>query len=72
MRGFYGNVGHANHHDQHGRRQPGRHARRHHAGIDGFFVAPPIARMLDRANSRFAVLVISSLSAIVLIARSVG
>ena len=38
----------------------------------GFLVAPPIARALDRANSRFAVLVISSLSAIVLIARSLG
>jgi uncharacterized membrane protein YfcA len=37
----------------------------------GFLVAPPIARMLDRGNSRFAVLFISSLSAIVLIARSV-
>ncbi len=37
----------------------------------GFLVAPPIARALDKANSRFAVLVISSLSAIVLIARSV-
>jgi len=36
----------------------------------GFLVAPPIARALDKANSRFAVLVISSLSAIVLIARS--
>jgi uncharacterized membrane protein YfcA len=38
----------------------------------GFLVAPPIARALDRANSRFAVLVISSLSAIVLITRSLG
>jgi len=38
----------------------------------GFLVAPPIARLLDRANSRFAVLVISSLSAIVLIARSLA
>jgi uncharacterized membrane protein YfcA len=37
----------------------------------GFLVAPPIARVLDRGNSRFAVLFISSLSAIVLIARSV-
>ena len=36
----------------------------------GFLVAPPIARLLDRGNSRFAVLFISSLSAIVLIARS--
>lgn len=40
--------------------------------ILGFLVAPPIARMLDRGNSRFAVLVISTLSAIVLIARSLG
>jgi uncharacterized membrane protein YfcA len=38
----------------------------------GFLVAPPIARAMDRANSRFAVLVISSLSAIVLITRSLG
>jgi uncharacterized membrane protein YfcA len=38
----------------------------------GFLVAPPIARMLDKQNSRFLVLVISSLSAIVLIARSVS
>lgn len=37
----------------------------------GYLVAPPIARMLDRQNSRFIVLVISTLSAIVLIARSV-
>jgi uncharacterized membrane protein YfcA len=37
----------------------------------GFLVAPPIARAMDRGNSRFAVLVISTLSAIVLIARSV-
>jgi uncharacterized membrane protein YfcA len=36
----------------------------------GFLVAPPIARLLDRGNSRFAVLFISTLSAIVLIARS--
>ena len=38
--------------------------------VVGFLVAPPIARMLDRENSRFIVLVISTLSAIVLIARS--
>ena len=36
----------------------------------GFLVAPPIARALDRSNSRFAVLLISTLSAIVLIVRS--
>jgi uncharacterized membrane protein YfcA len=36
----------------------------------GFLVAPPIARLLDRGNSRFAVLFISTLSAMVLIARS--
>jgi uncharacterized membrane protein YfcA len=36
----------------------------------GFLVAPPIARALDRSNTRFGVLVISTLSAIVLIARS--
>jgi uncharacterized protein len=40
--------------------------------VIGFLVAPPIARLLDRGNSRFLVLVISSLSALVLIARSVG
>jgi uncharacterized membrane protein YfcA len=38
----------------------------------GFLAAPPIARTLDRGNSRFAVLVISTLSAIVLIARSLS
>lgn len=38
--------------------------------VVGFLVAPPIARVLDRGNSRFAVLLISTLSAIVLIARS--
>ncbi len=38
--------------------------------IVGFLVAPPIARLLDRGNSRRAVLIISSLSAVVLIARS--
>jgi len=37
----------------------------------GFVVAPPIARALDRGNSRRAVLVISTLSALVLIARSI-
>ena len=37
----------------------------------GFLVAPPIARVLDRGNSRRAVLVISTLSALVLIARSI-
>jgi uncharacterized membrane protein YfcA len=36
----------------------------------GFFVAMPIARALDRGNSRKAVLVISTLSAMLLIARS--
>jgi uncharacterized membrane protein YfcA len=36
----------------------------------GFLVAPPIARALDRGNSRLAVLVISTLSALVLILRS--
>jgi uncharacterized membrane protein YfcA len=40
--------------------------------IIGFLVAPPIARAMDRGNSRRAVLVISSLSAIMLIARSLG
>ena len=38
----------------------------------GFLVAPPIARVLDRGNSRVAVLVISTLSAIGLILRSLG
>jgi uncharacterized membrane protein YfcA len=38
--------------------------------VVGFLVAPPIARALDRNNSRFAVLLISTLSAIVLIVRS--
>ena len=38
----------------------------------GFFISPPIARALDRGNSRTAVLIISSLSAIVLIARSLA
>jgi uncharacterized membrane protein YfcA len=38
--------------------------------VVGFLVAPPIARLLDRGNSRFAVLLISTLSAIVLIVRS--
>jgi uncharacterized membrane protein YfcA len=38
--------------------------------IAGFLVAPPIARRLDRGNSRRAVLVISTLSALMLIARS--
>jgi uncharacterized membrane protein YfcA len=38
----------------------------------GFLVAPPIARLLDRGNSRRAVLVISTLSALVLIARSIA
>jgi len=38
----------------------------------GFLVAPPIARLLDRGNSRLAVLIISSLSAIVLIVRSLA
>jgi uncharacterized protein len=36
----------------------------------GYLVAPPIARMLDRGNSRRAVLIISSLSALMLIAKS--
>lgn len=36
----------------------------------GFIVSPPIARALDRGNSRRAVLIISTLSAMVLIARS--
>lgn len=36
----------------------------------GFFVSPPIARAMDRGNSRRAVLIISTLSAIGLIARS--
>ena len=36
----------------------------------GFFVSPPIARALDRGNSRSAVLIISTLSALVLIVRS--
>lgn len=40
--------------------------------VVGFLVAPPIARLLDRGNSRSAVLVISSLSAIVLIVRSIS
>lgn len=40
--------------------------------IVGFLAAPPIARAMDRSNSRFAVLIISSLSAIVLIARSLS
>ncbi|HEU5137011.1 MAG TPA: sulfite exporter TauE/SafE family protein [Steroidobacteraceae bacterium] len=40
--------------------------------VIGFLVAPPIARLLDRGNSRSAVLVISSLSAIVLIVRSIS
>jgi uncharacterized membrane protein YfcA len=38
----------------------------------GFFVAPPIARVMDRSNSRFFVLFISSLSAVVLIVRSLS
>jgi uncharacterized membrane protein YfcA len=38
----------------------------------GFVISPPIARALDRGNSRRAVLIISTLSAIGLIARSVG
>jgi uncharacterized protein len=36
----------------------------------GFLVAPPIAVFLDRGNSRRAVLIISTLSAVMLIARS--
>jgi uncharacterized protein len=40
--------------------------------VIGFLVAPPIARVLDRGNSRSAVLIISTLSAIVLIARSIS
>ncbi|HTU65301.1 MAG TPA: sulfite exporter TauE/SafE family protein [Steroidobacteraceae bacterium] len=38
--------------------------------ILGFLFAPPIARVLDRGNSRAAVLFISTLSAIALIVRS--
>jgi len=38
----------------------------------GFFASPPIARALDRGNSRTAVLIISTLSAVVLIARSLS
>lgn len=38
--------------------------------ILGFLFAPPIARVLDRGNSRTAVLAISTLSAIMLIIRS--
>lgn len=40
--------------------------------VVGFLVAPPIARAMDRGNSRFAVLIISTLSAIVLIVRSIS
>jgi hypothetical protein len=36
----------------------------------GFLVAPPLARRLDRGNSRRAVLIISTLSAVMLIIRS--
>jgi uncharacterized membrane protein YfcA len=36
----------------------------------GFVMAPPLARALDRGSSRYAVLVISTLSALMLIARS--
>jgi len=36
----------------------------------GYLVAPPIARALDRGGSRHAVLIISTLSALMLIARS--
>jgi uncharacterized protein len=39
--------------------------------VIGFFVAIPAARLLDRGNTRKAVLVISTLSALLLIARSV-
>jgi uncharacterized protein len=38
--------------------------------IVGFLVAPPLARTLDRGNSRRAVLIISTLSALMLIMRS--
>jgi uncharacterized protein len=40
------------------------------AFIAGYFLATPLARRLDRGNTRIAVLVISSLSALVLILRS--
>jgi hypothetical protein len=36
----------------------------------GYLVAPPLARALDRGRSRHAVLIISTLSALMLIARS--
>jgi uncharacterized membrane protein YfcA len=36
----------------------------------GFVFAPPIARLIDRGNSRRAVLIISTLSAVMLIVRS--
>jgi uncharacterized protein len=36
----------------------------------GFVMAPPLARALERGSSRYAVLVISTLSALMLIARS--
>jgi uncharacterized membrane protein YfcA len=37
----------------------------------GYFLAAPIARILDRGYSRIAVLIISTVSAIVLIAKSI-
>jgi uncharacterized protein len=37
----------------------------------GYFLAAPIARVLDKGYSRIAVLVISTVSAILLIARSI-